>query len=114
MGQRYEMLRRFQPVLRILAWVAGGLGALGAIWELIWSLVQSRAHVGAGVHFGDGPLLTVGVVLGFWGNLLTAGVWWLGLMAAAELISVITDTEENTRLTAALLQEPEEESEAAT
>ena len=114
MGQRYQMLRKFQPVLRILAWVAGGLYALATVFGLVYNLTEGRAVIGSTTYHYGSAMLAFSSIISFWIGLLVSFVWWLALMAAAELIGVLLDTEDNTRLAATLLQEPEEESEAAT
>jgi hypothetical protein len=108
MQQRYQVLRRLQPVIRIAAWVVGGFYIIVAIANVYMSLAWSRA-INPPVRMAGTYGFVAAVSL-----IVMAGLWWLALTVVAELIGVFLDTEENTRLTATLLQEPEEESESPT
>jgi hypothetical protein len=93
--QRYSMLRVLQGIYYVLAWIGGLLGVIIALGALV-----SGGRLGSyvGPEGGAAAFLTFVVVL------LGTVLYWVSMMAAAERISVIIDTEENTRTAAGWLR----------
>jgi len=81
---KWHALRTIATVFKIFAWIAGGLGVIGAL-----------ATLASGSQFGSEGA-TAGLFLGVV-ELLGAGIGFLGLYGYAELLLLLISIEENTR-----------------
>ena len=88
-AERYNALRTVSKIIRILAYVVAGVGALVILGVTVTTLTQGS---------GLGPALLVLV-----GGTIYVAVIALFLFAYAEIISLVIAVEDNTRLTAEAL-----------
>ena len=114
--KRFDILRFFSGLLKVLAWVSLVLAILSAIGVALagGGMAQFLVSQGsvAGISLGDlGGLAGIGLAVA----VLILGLWnFILLYAFGEMISVQIAVEENTRLTAALLLKMHQDSQVDT
>jgi uncharacterized membrane protein YhdT len=101
MDRRFLALRVIATILKILAWLALGLGILAAIGALVASFLVAGDSGVLGLGIGD-PLAGVAV---FVAMLILAILFFLFLYASSEFIYLFLSIEENTRRTAYFFQQ---------
>jgi len=95
MEPKFRTLRTVSVILKIIAWVIAALTIIGFIAMLVGgaALAQFGGRYGGGIS-ALGPFGAVGIALYV---LIIGAVWFISLLAGAELILVILAIEENTR-----------------
>lgn len=101
MDRRFLALRVIATIVKILAWLALGLGLLLAILVLVASFLVAGDSGFLGLGFGD-PLAGVAAFVAI---LILAVLFFLLLYASSEFIYLFLSIEENTRRTAYLFQQ---------
>jgi len=101
MEQRYQMLRRMQPVLRVLAWVVAAFTLANSVLGFRGQLPYFTSYL----RSGEIPVVARSVA-GFLSGLVVAGLWWVALTASAHLISVAIEIAQNTRARAEPSERP--------
>jgi len=91
----YDALAKSRPVLRTGAWVFGLLKCAAAVCFVVWGIGLRGVMI---LYVGSATM--PGWVVGLLTEVLWAVVWWVAIMAAAELITVFVDIDRNTRATA--------------
>ncbi len=94
MERKFRTLRTVSIILKIIAWVIAALTVIGFIAMLVGgaALAQFSGRYGGMGAFG--PFGAVGIAFYV---LIIGIIWFLTLLAGAELIMVILAIEENTR-----------------
>ncbi len=94
MEKRFTVLRTISVLLKIIAWVVAVLTIIGFLVMLVGGAALSQL----GSHYGAPCLLGPlgGVAMAFY-ILVLGAIWFISLLAGAELILVILAIEENTR-----------------
>jgi len=88
--QKYPFLRFATVVLRILGWIVLVVGVIGSI---VFGITGGGGVAGTELTAASGVLVAiVGVIFSF--------LAWLFLLAAREIIYILVNVEENTRITA--------------
>ncbi len=94
MEKKYRTLRTVSVILKIIAWVIAALTIIG----FIAALVGGAAIAQFGGRYGGmgalGPFGAVGIAFYV---LIIGAIWFISLLAGADLILVILAIEENTR-----------------
>ncbi len=101
MDRRFLALRVIATILKIMAWLALGLGILAAIGALVASFLVAGDSGVLGLGVGD-PLAGVAVFVAI---LILAILFFLFLYASSEFIYLFLAIEENTRRTAYFFQQ---------
>ena len=95
MEKKFRVLRTVSVIFKIVAWVIAALTAIGFIAILIGGAAIAQF---GGKYGGMGALGPFGAVgLAFY-VLIIGVIWFLSVLAGAELIMVILAIEENTRV----------------
>lgn len=104
---RYPVLRLYQYVCMVGAWLSLLMGVVGTVgMGLSWAGIRDQIPASAGGL--DAALIAVMVLL----NIAGAGFWAFTLRAAVEAIQVYLDIEENTRIAAERSEERDSETPA--
>jgi len=85
--QRYTALRTIAVVLKVLAWIVAVAGVIGSIFMAVMAVSGLEA---------------IGTLIG---GLLATAIYFVILLAAAEVIRVVIDIEQNTRDSAESLKQ---------
>lgn len=95
MESKFRTLRTVSVILKIIAWVVAALTIVGFIAMLVGgaALAQFGGRYGGGIG-ALGPFGAVGIAFYV---LIIGAIWFVSLLAGAELILVILAIEENTR-----------------
>ena len=96
MEKKYRTLRTVSVILKIIAWVIAALTVIGFIAVLVGGAAIAQfggRYAGMGAF---GPFGAVGIAFYV---LIIGAIWFLTLLAGADLILVILAIEENTRST---------------
>lgn len=94
MEPQFKILRTISVVLKIIAWVVAAFTIIGFLVMLIGGAALSQFGGRYGAPGILGPLWGVGMAFYI---LIIGGIWFISLLAWAELILVILAIEENTR-----------------
>jgi hypothetical protein len=94
MEKKYRTLRTVSVILKIIAWVVAALTVIGFIAMLVGGAALAQFGGRYGGVGGFGPFGAVGIAFYV---LIIGTIWFLTLLAAADLILVILAIEENTR-----------------
>ena len=94
MNNKFKALRIISVVLKVIAWIVAVFTVIG----FLAMLVGGAALTGFGARYGNipsfGPIGTVGMAFYI---LIIGAIWFISLLAGADLILVILAIEENTR-----------------
>jgi len=95
MESKFRTLRTVSVIFKIIAWVIAALAIIGFITMLVSgaALAQFGGRYGGGIG-ALGPFVVVGIAFCV---LIIGAIWFVSLLAGAELILVILAIEENTR-----------------
>jgi len=95
MESKFRTLRTVSVIFKIIAWVIAALAIIGFIMMLVSgaALAQFGGRYGGGIG-ALGPFVVVGIAFCV---LIIGAIWFVSLLAGAELILVILAIEENTR-----------------
>lgn len=96
MDKRYRTLRTVSVILKIIAWVIAALTIIGFIAVLVGGAALAQFGGRYGGIGGFGPFGAVGIAFYV---LIIGAIWFISLLAGADLILVILAIEENTRAT---------------
>ncbi len=91
---KFKTLRIISVVFKIIAWIVAAFTIIGFLVMLIGGAALSQFGGRYGAPNVFGPLWGVGMAFYI---LLLGGIWFVSLLAGAELILVILSIEENTR-----------------
>lgn len=94
MERKFKTLRTVSIILKVIAWAIAALTAIAFIALLVGGAALAQFGGRYGALGGFGPFGAIGIAF----YVLVIGViWFLTLLAGAELIMVILAIEENTR-----------------
>jgi hypothetical protein len=96
MEKKYRTLRTVSVILKIIAWVIAALTIIGFIAVLVGGAALAQFGGRYGGMGGFGPFGAVGIAFYV---LIIGTIWFISLLAGADLILVILAIEENTRAT---------------
>lgn len=98
MGKKFKALQTISAIFKVMAWLVAVLTVIGFLAMLIGgaALSQFGSRYGAG-HIPV-PLGALGGIAMAFYILILGFVWFISLLAGAELIMVILAIEENTRV----------------
>lgn len=94
MQQKFKALRTISVIFKILAWIVVVFTIIGFFVMLVGGAALSQLGSRYGAPGLLGPL--GGVAMAFY-ILIIGALWFISLLAAADLILVILTIEENTR-----------------
>ncbi len=94
MDNKFRALRIISIVLKIIAWIVAVFTVIG----FLAMLVGGAALAGLGSRYGNMPSLgSISAVGMAFYVLIIGAIWFISLLAGADLILVILAIEENTR-----------------
>jgi len=91
---KFKMLRTISVILKVIAWIVAALTIIGFLVMIVGGAALSQLGGRYGAPGMFGPLWGIGMAFYI---LLIGGMWFISLLAGAELILVILAIEENTR-----------------
>jgi hypothetical protein len=97
MERKFTALRTISLIFKIIAWIVAGLTVIGFFGLLIGGAALSQ--IGHRYGYGIGPMAfgaLGGVAMAFY-ILIFGAIWFISLLAGADLILVVLAIEENTR-----------------
>jgi len=96
MEKKFTALHIISVIFKIFAWIVAALTVIGFLGMLVGgaALSQLGGRYGAAHYFPFGAI--GGVAMAFY-ILIAGAIWFLSLLAAAELIMLLLAIEENTR-----------------
>ena len=94
MESKFRTLRTVSVILKIIAWVVAALTVIGFIAMLVGGAALAQFSGQYGGMAGLGPFGAVGIAFYI---LIIGAIWFISLLAGADLILVILAIEENTR-----------------
>ena len=94
MDTKFRTLRTVSVILKIIAWVIAALTVIGFIAMLVGGAALAQFGGRYGGVGALGPFGAVGIAFYV---LIIGAIWFISLLAGAELILVILAIEENTR-----------------
>lgn len=94
MEPKFKTLRIVSVIFKIIAWVIAALTVIGFIAMLVGGAALAQFGSRYGGFGAFGPFGAVGIAFYI---LLIGAVWFVSLLAGADLIMVILAIEENTR-----------------
>ena len=110
MQRKYSILRIVATIFKVLAWIALVFGVLGACGSIVLGAAPGLlggGNQGGSFNPGLGALGIVGGIVGGLAGLFGSVLVFLVLYTYGDMISLLIDLEENTRLTAErLLTQP--------
>jgi hypothetical protein len=95
METKFKTLRTISVIFKIIAWIVAVFTVIGFFAMLVGGAAMSQF----GSRYGAGPFpfgAVGGVAMAFY-ILILGTIWFISLLAGAELIMVILAIEENTR-----------------
>ncbi len=106
MGKKFRVLRIIGTIWKILAWIVLILGIVGAFASLLLAILGGEMMRGWMGNYGPmrgvGPGLggVLGGIVTFIVTLILTAIYFLMLYAVGDMIYLLLDIEENTRMTA--------------
>lgn len=94
MEKKFKTLRTVSIILKVIAWAIAALTAIGFIALLVGGAALAQFGGRYGALNGFGPFGAVGIAFYI---LIIGIIWFVSILAGAELIMVILAIEENTR-----------------
>ena len=94
MENKFKALRTISIILKVIAWIVAALTIIGFLVMLVGGAALSQYGSRYGAPGILGPL--GGVAAAFY-ILIIGAIWFISLLAGADLILVILTIEENTR-----------------
>jgi hypothetical protein len=94
MEKKFTALRTISVIFKIIAWIVAALTIIGFLVMLVGGAALSQFGSRYGAPGMLGPL--GGIAMAFY-ILIIGAIWFISLLAGAELILVILAIEENTR-----------------
>lgn len=94
MEKKFKALRTISVIFKILAWIVAVLTIIGFLVMLVGGAALSQISGRYGAPDMLGPL--GGIAMAFY-ILFLGAIWFISLLAGAEMILVILAIEENTR-----------------
>lgn len=95
MERKFKTLRMISIILKIIAWVIAALTIIGFIAILVGGAALAQFGGRYGGVGALGPFGAVGVAFYV---LIIGIIWWISMLAGAEMILLILAIEENTRV----------------
>jgi hypothetical protein len=93
--RKFKTLRMISIILKIIAWVIAALTIIGFIAILVGGAALAQFGGRYGGVGALGPFGAVGVAFYV---LIIGIIWWISMLAGAEMILLILAIEENTRV----------------
>jgi hypothetical protein len=94
MERKFRTLRTVSVIFKIIAWVVAALTVIGFIAMLVGGAALAQFGGRYGGMGALGPFGAVGIAFYI---LIIGAIWFVSLLAGADLIMVILAIEENTR-----------------
>ena len=98
MEKKFAALRTIAVILKVIAWIVAVFTVIGFFGMLVGGAALSQ--IGSRYGYGQGPMMPFGIMGGVamaFYILIIGIIWFISLLAGAELIMVILAIEENTR-----------------
>jgi len=96
MEKKFAALRTIAVILKVIAWIVAVFTVIGFFGMLVGGAALSQL----GSRYGQGSMMPFGIMGGVamaFYILIIGIIWFISLLAGAELIMVILAIEENTR-----------------